>query len=152
MFFSRGKNTIQDPYTFADMYTDYISSLEEGSIYYVTYTEYVDICSRFYKAISRAIIDDGIKYKLPHGMGQVYVLKKKVCYNNRLSIDWQSTVKEGKKVFNLNEHTKGFKYVFLWTKPLKFKNKFIYRLVLTRTNKRYLAKAIKQHNKDYFER
>jgi hypothetical protein len=152
MFFGRGKNTIEHPYTFADMYKDYISDIDEGSPYYVSYIEYVEICSDFYKAISKAIIDDGITFKLPYGMGEVYVLKKKVKYNGNLPIDWQATIKEGKKIYILNEHTKGFKYAFFWHKPLKFKNKFIYRLVFTRSNKRYLAKAIKQKNKDYFER
>ena len=41
---------------------------------------------------------------------------------------------------------------FFWTKPYRVKNKFVYRLVFTRTNKRYLAKAIKENKKDYFER
>ena len=77
MFFSRGKNTIQNPYTFQDMYYDYISDIDKNSPYYVTYAEYVDICSIFYKEISQAIIEEGIKFKLPYSLGEVYVIKKK---------------------------------------------------------------------------
>lgn len=152
MFFSRGKNAVQDPYTFVDMYKSYISNIPKTSPYYVTYAEYVDICSMFYKAISKAIIDEGIKFKLPYALGEVFIIKKKTKLNNKMPIDWKSSVKFGKKIFNLNEHTGGFGYTFFWTKPYRVKNKFVYRLVFTRTNKRYLAKAIKENKKDYFER
>jgi hypothetical protein len=150
-FFSRGKNKIQHPYCFRDMYLEYISDIDEGSPYYVTYKEYVDICSMFYKSLSKALIEDGIKFKFPFALGELYVNKHKLKYNSKLPIDWQLTVKEGKKVYNLNEHTAGFGYKFFWTKPYKVVNKFTYRLVFTRENKRHLAKAIKQYKKDYFE-
>ena len=96
MFFSRGKNKIQSPYTFKEMYLDYISDKDPDSIYYITYSEYVDICSTFYKLISKSIIEDGIKFKLPFGLGEVFILKKRNKYNNRMPIDWVLTVKEGK--------------------------------------------------------
>ena len=152
VFFSRGKNVIQDPYTFVDMYVDYISDKDIDSPYYVTYKEYVSMCSIFYKMIVKAIIDDSIRFKLPFGLGEVFVLKRKIKYNNKMPIDWFLTVKEGKRIYNLNEHTGGFGYKFFWTKPYKITNKFMYRLVLTRMNKRYLAKAIKKNKMDYFER
>jgi len=152
MYFSRGKNTIQNPYTFPDMYESYIKDKEVGSLYYVTYNEYVNICSMFYKSISKAIIDDGAKFKLPYGMGEVFIRKKKNKITNKLPIDWMLSVQYHKRIYNLNEHTSGFGYKFFWTKPCHIKNKFLYRLVFTRNNKRGLAKAIKQEHKDYFER
>lgn len=152
MYFSRGKNIIQDPWTFADMYIHYISDIPKDSPYYVTYSEYVDICSMFYRDISKAIIDEGIRFKLPYALGEIFVVKRKVKINNRMPIDWQESVKFGKKIFNFNEHSGGYGYKFFWTKPYRVKNKFVYRLVFTRNNKRYLAKAIKKYNKDYFER
>lgn len=152
MFFSRGKNHIQQPYTFAHMYGHYISDIDKNSPYYVTYAEYVEICSIFYKEISKAIIDEGIRFKLPFSLGEVFIVKRKVRVNNKMPIDWQKTVEFGKKIFIFNEHTGGYGYKFFWTKPCRIKNKFVYRLVFTRTNKRYLAKAIKKHNKDYFEK
>lgn len=152
MFFSRGKNKVQEPYVFKDMYLDYISDKEVGSMYYVTYKEYVDICSTYYQMISKAIIDDSIRFKLPFGLGEVFVLKRKVKCNNKMPIDWALTVQYHKRIYNLNEHSLGFGYKFFWTKPCRIKNKFMYRLVLTRNNKRYLAKQIKQNKKDYFER
>jgi hypothetical protein len=134
------------------MYDDYIADKEVGSMYYVTYKEYVDICSIFYKMISKAIIDDSIKFKLPFGLGEVFVLKRKVKCNNKMPIDWVLTVQEGKRVYNFNEHTGGYGYRFFWTKPCKILNKSMYRLVFIRQNKRHLAKMIKQNKKDYFEK
>lgn len=152
MFFSRGKNVIQNPYTFKDMYEEYISDKDEDSPYYVTYKEYVDICSLFYKTISKLIIDESIHFKLPFAMGEIYVIKRKIKADNKMPIDWVLSVKEGKRIYNFNEHTAGFGYKFFWTKPYHIKNKFLYRLIFTRSNKRGLAKAIKQQHKDYFER
>ena len=150
-FFSRGPNVIQNPYVFKDMYAEYILDKEVGSPYDITYTEYVDICSIFYQMIVKAIIDDGIRFKLPFSLGEVFVIKRKVKYDNKMPIDWALTLQEGKRIYNLNEHTSGFGYKFFWTKPYKVKNKFMYRLVLTRANKRHLAKMIKRNKMDYFE-
>lgn len=152
MFFSRGPNKIQNVYVFKDMYAEYISDKEEGSLYYVTYSEYVDMCSMFYQMISKAIIDDAITFKLPFSLGELYVQKRKIKCNNNMPIDWELTVKEGKKIYNFNEHTGGYGYKFFWTKPYRITNKFTYRLVFTRQNKRYLAKAIKKNKTDYLEK
>jgi hypothetical protein len=151
-FFSRGPNTIQKPYCLGDMYKDYIKDKPEGSPYYVTYKEYVDYCSMFYQMISKAIVDDGYRFKLPWSMGEVFVVKRKTKYGSKQPIDWELTLKDGARRYNFNKHTSGFSYSFFWTRPYKIKNKYMYRLVLTRTNKRYLAKAIKQNKKDYFEK
>jgi hypothetical protein len=134
------------------MYADYIKNKPEGSPYYVTYSEYVDICSMFYKGISKLIIDEGVRFKLPFMLGEVFVLKRKVRPNHKMPINWKRSVEEGRTVYNFNEHTTGFGYKFFWTKPYHITNKFMYRLVFTRDNKRTLAKAIKEQHKDYFER
>jgi hypothetical protein len=151
-YFSRGKNVIQDPYCFPDMYASYIAGKEVGSLYYVTYTEYVDICSMFYQMIMKEIIDNGERFKLPFGMGEMFVRKIRKKTTGKLPIDWVLSVQHHKRIYNLNEHTSGFGYKFFWTKPCNIKNKFLYRIVFTRANKRGLAKAIKHDHKDFFER
>lgn len=152
MFFSRGKNKIQDCYTFADMYEDYISKLDKDSIYYVDYSEYIDICDTFYKLISKSIIDDGTKFKMPWALGDVSVIKQNSKYVKKTPIDWKATNEIGKVVYNFNDHSAGYTYKYFWSKPYKLKNKFTYKLVMTRNNKRALAKAIKQNKKDYLEK
>lgn len=151
-FFSRGPNVIVNPYTFADMYAEYIKDKYKDSPYYVTYVEYVSICSMFYKEISKLIINEGSHFKLPFALGEVFVRKRKPKDNSKLPVDWLLSMLLHKKVYNFNEHTGGYGYRFFWTKPYNVKNKFMYRLVFTRDNKRSLAKAIKKDHKDYFER
>ena len=149
-FFSRGKNKIKEPYVFKDMYEEYIADKKEDSIYYVTYNEYVDICSRFYKAISNALIEQGIRFTLPYALGYINVVKQKTIINKSLPVDWQTSITEHKRIYILNEHTGGHTYKFYWSKPYRVVNKYTYRLILTRGNKRHLARVIKQKKIDFF--
>jgi len=154
-FFSRGPNKIQNPYTLLDMYKDYISNLTDGeqSPFYISYDKYVAICSDYYIAIMDYILEEGGTYKMPYGMGLIRIAKHKIKFkkNKSIPIDWEMTFKNNKKIFCLNEHTDGFRYFFFWSKPNTIVNKFLYRLVFTRQNKRRLANLIKVHKKDYFE-
>jgi hypothetical protein len=153
MFYSRGKNKIQHPYTIVDMYEDYIKNVLEDSPFYVSYNEYRDIISMFYKEISHNIITEGRTFHMPFMLGDTYVEKNKLDYNDRLPIDWDLTTKTGKVIYNLNEHSQGYKYEIKWNKKVcVFNNNYLYRLVYTRTNKRLLAKNIKTKKSDYFEK
>ena len=155
MFFSRGPNKIQNPYTLKDMYDHYYKGLIDGenSPLYVPYDIYIKICSEYYIAVMELLLDRGLSYKIPYGMGNIRVAKRKVNLRTarRIPIDWESTFKYNKKIYCLNEHTDGFRYFFYWSKPNNYKHKYLYRLVFTRQNKRKLAKLIKEYNKDYFE-
>ena len=160
----RGPNKIQNPYTLKDIYLDYIKDKEYGSPYYLSFKEYHDICEDYYKWIVSQIIDKSKIIKLPFRLGHLYVGKKKPAmlsgatlpYDkhpmNSLGINWKETKRLGKWVHHINDHTGGYKFRFLWSKIECFVvNREFYRLVLTRTNKRYLAKVIKSGNNDYLE-
>jgi hypothetical protein len=152
MYYSRGKNKIQDPYTFVDTYEDYIKGIDKDSPFYVTPQEYSAINNLFWKEISNNIINEGRQFHMPFNLGDTYVDKIKLDYNNRLPIDWELTTRTGKVIFNLNEHSNGYKYELKWNKKVcRFNNHYIYRLVYTRANKRLLAKNIKTKKTDYFE-
>lgn len=152
-FYSRGKNKIQNPYVLKDMYDDYIKDKEKDSILYISYKEYVDIVTTFYKSISRSIIDEGKTFHMPYMMGETYIEKSKLDYNHRLPINWALTTKTGKVIYNLNEHSEGYKYRMKWNKKICiFPNNYLYMLVYTRENKRKLAKNIKTKKSDYFEK
>ena len=152
-FYSRGKNKIVKPYCLKDMYDDYIKDKEEGSPLWVTYHEYRDIVTLFYKEVSHNVIDEGRTFHMPFMMGDTYVEKTKLDYNNRLPIDWKLTTETGKVIYNLNEHSQGYKYEIQWNKKVcNFVNNYLYRMVYTRANKRLLAKNIKTKKSDYFER
>jgi len=151
----RGKNKIQNPYTFPDMYEDYIKDIDEDSPYHVTYSEYVGICSDFYKEIMKEVLEKGRRFKLPFGMGDVCVTKKRLRLfdKHHLPIDWETTKKVGKWVYHMNDHTNNFKFRFRWSKKMCRNTPNIghYRLVFTRANKRKLAECIKSGNYDYIE-
>lgn len=151
-FYSRGKNRIQDPYCLPDMYVEYIKDIPVDSPLYVTYKDYVAINNLFWKEMSHKIIDDGLTFHMPFMMGDTFVEKVKLNYNNRLPINWQLTTETGKVIYNLNEHSDGFKYRFKWNKKVcTFKNNYLFKLVYTRSNKRKLAHNIKVKKNDYFE-
>ena len=152
MFFSRGFNKTQNPYTFVDIYKEYIKDIKEESLYYVTYNEFVEINSDFYKQIIDYIIDKSGTFKLPYGLGKINVLKEKIDLSKKLNVDWFLTQKYGETIYHLNEHSSGYKYTFHWSKRRStLKNKYFYKLIFTRANKRRLAKTIKSKKRDYFE-
>ena len=153
-FFGRGKNKIKNPYNLSDIYEFYLNQVGNNSLYKVEKSEYVEIVGDYYKAIVEYVLEGG-RFKLPFKLGELYIIKRKVDFTTIKSMtpDWALTNKVGKKVFHLNEHSGGFKYLFYWNKTYQIlKNLYFYRLVLTRTNKRKLAKLIKECGYDYFEK
>ena len=153
MFFSRGPNKIQNPYTIKEIYNFYINEVGKNSLYYVEQEEYCNIIYSFYKSIMDAIIRDNACFKMPYGLGDLRILKNKIKLDrlNILSVDWVPTVEVGKYIYHLNEHSGGYKYFFHWNKRnKKIKNMYFYKLVMTRANKRLLAKLIKTGKYDYF--
>lgn len=152
-FWGRGKNRVQNPYTFKDMYKEYIKDKEEESPYNVDYNTFVSLCSEFYKEISEHILNGGI-YFLPYRMGNISVIKRlpKKMTKFALSPDWETTAKIGKLVMHTNDHSNYYKYRFHWSKKDCYvKHKTYYRLVFTRKNKRTLAQKIKSGEYEYFE-
>ena len=153
-FFGRGPNKIRNPYTIYDTYEFYLQQVGNNSLYKVEKREYVEIVGDYYKAMVEHVLEGGT-FRLPFKLGELYIIKKKVDFTKSKSMtpDWALTNKVGKKVFHLNEHSGGFKYLFYWNKLYRnLKNLYFYRLVLTRTTKRKLAKLIKECGYDYFEK
>jgi hypothetical protein len=155
MFFSRGKNKVKSPYTFADLYDFYLKEVSKNDMYYIEQTEYISIVGDFYKYIMQDVIRKNGIFKMPYGLGDLCIHKTKVKLDNLtyLNIDWAATVENGKQIYHLNEHSRKYKYFFHWSKKRKkVKNLFYYKLVMTRANKRLLAKLIKSNKYDYFEK
>jgi hypothetical protein len=153
MFFSRGENKYQDPYTFQDMYKEYIKDKKEGTPYYIPYSVFVDLCGNYYKELVQKVLD-GDEVDLGFKMGKFSIIKKKVpIYAKKQSMNWVETNKIKKQVRILNEHSKGFTYRMFWNKRGSIvSNLFTYGFVFTRANKRNLAKIIKSGKTDYYEK
>ncbi len=156
MFFSRGKNKIEaGGHTLPNMYKAYIKDIEEGSPYDVPYQVYVNIVTSYiHKLVERLF--EGFRINLPYRLGALQVVKKKMYFSSQITkgkgIDWEATNKYGKVIHHLNEHSRGYKYLFYWDRVgSRVKNINSYRFIPTRTLKRTLAKLIKVDKRDYFE-
>jgi hypothetical protein len=156
VFFGRGKNKIQDPYTMPDMYKDYLNKIDKNTPYDISYSLYRDIVSLYNKKIYDKLLE-GFNVILPYKLGSVQIIKKRMYFktqqNKKLGIDWENTNKYGKLIHHLNEHSDGYKFLFFWDryKKMSTPNSKYYKLIPTRTLKRELASIIKKDKKDYFE-
>jgi len=152
-FYGRGKNRIQKPYTMPDFYKRYQDTHDE--LYQIEYSLYRDIVSEFYKEMMNIILLDAKTFKMPFRLGDIKVFKKKMSLKHLSArqMNWKETSKIGKRVYHLNEHSRGYKYMFRWKKKSHcLKNAFLYRFVPSRANKRELARLIKTGEYDYFEK
>lgn len=153
MFFGRGKNRVKNPYVLKDIYNEYISEVEEGSPYDISYNKFVALCEEFYKEVMEYIFDGGL-YIFPHRMGEISIIGKRPKKLDKISmsVDWEQTNKLGKAVYHINDHSDYTKYRFHWSKVNCYvKNKTKYRLEFTRANKRKLASIIKSGEYEYFQ-
>lgn len=147
-------------YNLRDSYKSY----KEISTNPVDISLYLSIVNNFMLFLVAKLFHKG-DVKLPNGLGTVSIIGKKqklVLEDGKikgLAPDWKSTkelwnsdaeAKENKQiVYHFNEETQGVRYRFKWSKNrVLIQNKSMYRLIMTRTNKRALAQLIKQ-GKEY---
>jgi hypothetical protein len=151
----RSKNRIQNPYIIYDFYKAYKKNIEVDSPYFVTYKQYSTILNLYYKGLSTLLIEHGRAIKLPCNLGVIKIVKKKMKFSNPMyatSIDWESTRKYKKVIHHINEHSGGYKYLFMWDKQGAYlTNISKYKFVPIRDSKRKLAFYIKNKVRDYFE-
>lgn len=140
------------------MYNDYQRKIDSGSPYDIPKALYRQILAKYYKGLMDYMLLEGGIVKLGHRLGYMTITKKKLLfankkYNSFLNVDWQETLKHGKVISHLNEHTNGFKYLFTWSKQTATtSNRMYYRFVPTRANKRKLAALLKSGDYDYAEK
>lgn len=124
---------------------------------------YVEICNNFMLFLSNRLIEKG-HIKFPRGLGDLIISGRKIKPTigedgkiKGLSPDWKATkelweqdaeAKEKKLlVFHTNDNTNNIRYKNTWIRARSpVTNKMIYNFILTRANKRALAKKIKEGN------
>jgi len=149
------KPNIHRSYTLDDYFISYKEYTKNNPAYNVTQSKFFSVIKDYFKFLSKELILESKEIRLPARMGTLYVEKRKPKkYNSdSLRVDFKSTRELGKLVLHLNEHSDGYNYSFHWNKKdILLKNKSLYELIMTRANKRRLAKAIKEDRKDYIER
>jgi len=150
-FYGRGKNKVQDVLNLADEYDFYRTEVAPDTT--ITSVVYHAILKEFYDGITKHILYERGTFRLPYRLGRLRVCKSLVKLNglSKTTVDWAASIKHNAVVYHLNEHTSGYKYYFLWDRSsCNAKNLGYYRLVMTRTNKRLLAKLIKECKMDYY--
>jgi len=141
-------------YTINDYYNFYIEKVEDNPLYKIDYATYRSIVSDYLKFISEQIIMKSREFKLPSRLGSIFVFKRMPArYEFKyLRVDFGATKEYGKAILHLNEHSDGFNYRFRWQKSDAYvKNQKMYEMIMTRHNKRLLARAIKEYRIDYIE-
>lgn len=101
------------------------------------------------------ILDTGDILKLPHGFGDLTIVKRKTSIVDengkriaRLPIDWKRTMEEGVTIYHLNFHSSGWRFKWFWQpKTSKLRQKQVWVLKPSRKASRTMAKYI---NKDTY--
>ncbi len=175
VYISRGKNKIQVDYGIQDIYKFYKDNAKNP----VDYNQFRDLWKQISTVIIRLILYRNLDFNLPARLGVLCARKIKAVPKvredgtvdkSRLGINykasWQKWLKEypelsvkqiaGIKnkipVYHINEHTDGFKIRWKWDRfTCTVKNQAIYKLDLTRSNKKALSKAFNDPKVDYYE-
>lgn len=137
-------------YTIPDFYKAYDKEYP-GTIDYPTYRA---ILLDLFKSMAEGLLYKSEEYKLPYGLGTIYIGKKRPqTYTKKsLAIDYKTTRELGKIIYHTNEHSDGFKFRLHWCRintPTVVPQR--YRLIMTRDNKRLLAQIIKNKQTDFPE-
>jgi hypothetical protein len=151
----RGKNKIQKPYTIQDSYKSYKTSIGAEYPYSIDYKTYSLILNLYYKEIAKVLLEEGKPFKLMNNLGTLKIVKKKIKFKSDMyssSIDWENSRKYKKIIYHINEHSSGYKYLYMWDRRGAYvTNVNKYKFVPTRNLKRKLAFYIKNKIRDYFE-
>lgn len=104
-------------------------------------------------------LQTGERTKLPCGFGDISINKQKSCkiYVDKngkekipLSINWKATKEKGKRIYNLNDHSEGYRFGWVFfrkTGRLKFSDCWTFKA--SRDSSRLLAKYIKDEAGGY---
>ena len=136
-------------YTIADIYRHFSKTIDSK----VSYSRYKRILDRFNEIVKQDVLERSEAFKMPYGLGMICIVKyKPKSYTDKsLSVDYKSSKEEGKRIYHLNEHSNGYKYRLYWSKiPRVFPDRYKYKLMLVRENKRHLAQLI-FNKQDYID-
>lgn len=126
----------------------------------LTFNEWKHIIYSFNESFREYILETGDKAKLPAGLGQFTIKKKKrrkeitdpegIKHIN-LPIDWKKTKEKGKIMYNFNYHTEGFYFGWLWVKrSAMFKHSHLWAFKPCRITSRLITEYIEKDEKYQF--
>lgn len=123
----------------------------------ITFDQWKNILYTFNEDFKTYILETGEKGKLPGGIGDFSINKKKrkqkiTTPDGRefinLPIDWKKTREKGKRIYNFNFHTEGYNFRWIWfKKTARFKNSDLWWFKPSRTTSRLLSHYLKTDTK-----
>jgi hypothetical protein len=118
--------------------------------------DWAKIIYAFNQMIIEHVLETGEKVKLPLGIGDFSINKKKRKqfklsrgeYKINLPVDWKKSKEKGKVIYNFNYHTEGYYFGWQWfRKTARFKNSDLFYFKASRAASRLLAHYIKVDEK-----
>jgi len=130
------------------------------------------IIRNYNREICKYIVNDSEEFRMPFRVGYLRIRKFKQrlildpdgkLKTRHFKVDWKKTnelwnkneeAKKAKKVvYHINEHSNRYYFKWYWFKiTSNIKNVHYYTLVMSRQNKRLIAKALNENDKlDYYE-
>lgn len=122
----------------------------------LSYDEYKNIIYSFNYMFVEHILETGEKVKLPAGLGDFSINKRKrkktINVNGvemiNLPIDWKKTKEKGKRIYNFNFHTEGYNFKWNWFKrSARFKHSDLFYFKPSRITSRLLGHYLKVDEK-----
>lgn len=103
---------------------------------------YKKVIYAFNKEVARLMIEEGLVWKMPNKIGSLGIKRRKMKFS-KLKFDWEYWKKTGESSFHRNEHTNEWYCFTHWKKKAcRVKGKKSYEFILSRNNKRALAKQM----------
>lgn len=132
---------------------NYISFCKNNPSIDITYDKWKIIIYGFNESFREYILETGDKAKLPFGLGEFSINKKKrknlkIDKEGRefvnLPVDWKKTKEKGKIIYNFNYNTEGYFFGWVWFRDTaRFKNANLWYFKACRNTSRLLAHYIK---------
>lgn len=122
---------------------------------HLTFDEWRNILYSFNDSFRNYILETGERAKLPYGLGEFTINKKKRRKMKgpndefiNLAVDWKKTKEKGKIIYNFNYHTEGYFFGWVWFKEsTRFKHSDLWYFKPTRVTSRLLAHYIQTNDK-----
>lgn len=134
---------------------NYIDFCKKNPTIILTYDEWRNIIYSFNESFREYILETGDKARLPCGIGEFSINKKKrkkiTEHNGKqyvsLPVDWKKTKEKGKIIYNFNFHTEGYFFGWIWfKKTARIKNVELWYFKACRTTSRLLSHYLKTND------
>jgi hypothetical protein len=132
----KNRDTLEQSYS---LYT-------EDNLTAVSKKLYKEVCYAFNKELAKLLIQEGVVWKLSNKLGYLGIKRRKMKFQVP-KLDFGEYRKTGVKTYHLNTHSNEWYSFCHWQKKdCRIKGKSNYQFILSRDNKRNLAKLMQQED------